>query len=324
MLILLFFPRMINTLQKCSNGHDKEVEKLTQELKEANNILANLEQNIEFMKAKKELNQKELENIKAEYKSLLEEKFSCEKQISMIRKDFDKIKDKRIHRDFDQLSICYEKLCQKERATRKQIALMEAELSMIVSKIDIPKARKSTTAKTVVPKLDLDKLQTKGLPPVKNPPKAPRRGNTIYPKDKDFNQYETGKVAYQVAGNAKLQKRYLKRNTAPQHSNGQSPHPPSSAPFLKGMIPRYTEEVHHECYLPLLGNQKQLAARPQKDAKGDFREQKKDVKFPEIKNVKDRKPVQLISAEKLPVQQKREANKKCHLPKVNNKKVNPY
>ncbi|XP_060074567.1 uncharacterized protein LOC132554278 [Ylistrum balloti] len=269
--------KMMPEVGRQSSDHDKEIEKLTRELREANNILHDIETNISAFKYEKDVSHQCLLAIKDNYRSLLEEKNTCQKQISFIKKELNsyRIRDRRLVREFDQLNLCYGKLDQRERLMRRQISLMEAELSLVVSKLEAPK---TSNVKPVVPRLDLSKLkQPKKLPPVKNPSCSPR-------KIKELQQ------AYPVVPNAP-RKLYeiihiydqkdlpnkMKRRMWPQHS--------SSSPLLGTNVAKTIPSARGtggDCLVPLVGSHCQLSSRSDKETKPDLPEEPKILKLPLI------------------------------------------
>lgn len=273
---VLDYSRLVEDWSRQSNDHDKEIEKLTRELREANNIMCDIETNINSLKEEKEVSHHALLAIKADYRSLLEEKNICQAQITFIKKELNnyRIKDRRLVREFDQLTLCYGKLDHRERQMRRQISLLEAELSLVVSKLEAPKC---TNNKPIVPRLDLNKLKPKKLPPVKNPipglnkikelqqiygvtPNAPRKLTEI------IQVYDS-----------KDSSRKMKRSMWPQHSlsspmlgNGMA----KTIPSGRGMA--------GEIFVPLVGNSFPLSNRPEKDSKSDNSTQYERIKLPAI------------------------------------------
>ncbi|XP_069117834.1 uncharacterized protein [Argopecten irradians] len=267
--------KFVSEFDQHSSDHDKEIEKLTHELREANNILQDIETNIYALKDVKDVDHQCLVSIKEGYRNLLEEKNICHKQISFIKKELNnyRIKDRRLVREFDQLNLCYGKLDQRERLMRRQISLMEAELSLVVSKLEAPKP---SNVKPVVPRLDLSKLkQPKKLPPVKNPfcslgkikelqntypvvPNAPRK---IYEIIKVYDSKDSQKTT--------------KRRMWPQCL--------TSNPLLGNSAVKTIPSARVTGYDSLvIGNHCPLASRTEKDTKADVMEQNKVIKLPSI------------------------------------------
>ncbi|OWF35633.1 uncharacterized protein LOC110442719 [Mizuhopecten yessoensis] len=257
--------RLVTEVSRHTSDHDREIEKLTRELREANNILNDIETNIYALKDEKDVSHQGLLAIKENYRNLLEEKNTCQKQISFIKKDLNnyRIKDRRQVREFDQLNLCYGKLDQRERLMRRQISLMEAELSLVVSKLETPK---QSNGKPIVPRLDLSKLQQpKKLPPVKTPHGSLR-------KMKELQQ------TYPVVPNAprklceiiqvydsKESPRKMKRSMWPQRS--------TSSPLLGNAgaktIPS-GRDTGGDSFVPLVGSHCPLSSRSDKEDRLDF------------------------------------------------------
>ncbi|XP_076091798.1 uncharacterized protein LOC143063488 isoform X2 [Mytilus galloprovincialis] len=180
---------LLDNLKK-SKHEDTDIGKLHKELSNANFLLANIEYDINSLKAHEEINQYLLNKIKNEHKILRDEKYYIQKQLALARRSCSG-QNKRKSKEVEHLNIAYNKLDQKERSTRRRIAILEAELSLIISKLDVPKSKKE---KPVVPPLDLSKLgERKVLPPLNNAPKAPRKGVNINSLAKEnFTDFNTG------------------------------------------------------------------------------------------------------------------------------------
>ncbi|CAC5389315.1 unnamed protein product [Mytilus coruscus] len=192
---------LLDNLKKYKH-EDADIDKLHKELNDANCILANLENDIDSLKAHKEMNLCLLNKIKNEHKVLRDEKYHLQKQLALARRSCSG-QNKRKSKEVDHLNIAYNKLDQKEKSTRRRIAMLEAELSLIISKLEVPKSKKE---KPVVPPLDLSKLgEHKVLPPLKNAPKAPRKGVNINSLAKEnFTDFNTGNKRRMKAAEPKL------------------------------------------------------------------------------------------------------------------------
>ncbi|KAK3085713.1 hypothetical protein FSP39_007713 [Pinctada imbricata] len=149
---------IIENLTSVSEAQDRDVIKLTKELREANTILSSLHTNIESLQAERERSQTALEKVKLDYQLLQDEKSACQKQISVFKRyvGAGKIHDRRIVREIDQLFLCYDRLDQREKLMRKQISILEAELALVVLKLNVPKSH-SDVAKS-------EKAQSQKLP----------------------------------------------------------------------------------------------------------------------------------------------------------------
>ncbi|VDI82427.1 Hypothetical predicted protein [Mytilus galloprovincialis] len=148
--------------------------KINKELDDAiNGLQANIENDIDSLKAHKEMNLWLINKIKNEHTVLRDEKHYIEKQLELASRSCsgqNKHKSKEVYL----LNITYDKLDQKERSSRRRIAILQAELSLIILKLDVSNSKEE---KPIVPPLDLSKLgERKVLPPFKNAPKAPRKG----------------------------------------------------------------------------------------------------------------------------------------------------
>ncbi|XP_071155377.1 uncharacterized protein [Mytilus edulis] len=192
---------LLDNLKK-SKHEDTDIGKLHKELSNANFLLANIEYDIDSLKAHEEMNQYLLNKIKNEHKILRDEKYYIQKQLALARRSCSG-QNKRKSKEVEHLNIAYNKLDQKERSTRRRIAILEAELSLIISKLDVPKSKKE---KPVVPPLDLSKLgERKVLPPLNNAPKAPRKGVHINSLAKEnFTDFNTGTKRRMKAPEPKL------------------------------------------------------------------------------------------------------------------------
>ncbi|XP_033755919.1 uncharacterized protein LOC117338658 [Pecten maximus] len=269
--------RLVSEVGRHSSDHDKEIEKLTRELREANNILQDIETNIYALKDEKDVSHQCLLAIKDDYRSLLEEKNTCQKQISLIKKELNsyRIKDRRLVREFDQLNLCYGKLDQRERVMRRQISLMEAELSLVVSKLEAPK---SGSNKPVVPRLDLSKLkQPKKLPPVKNSLCSLRK---IKELQKTYPVVPNApRKLYEIITiyDSKDSPNKMKRRTWPQHS--------ISNPLLGNSAAKTipcARGTGCDNFVPLVGNHCPLSTRSEKETRSDLTEEHKMIKLPSI------------------------------------------
>ncbi|XP_063416145.1 uncharacterized protein LOC134697790 [Mytilus trossulus] len=168
--------RLLDILKKY-NHEDADIVKLDKELDDAINcLLHNIENEIDSLKAHKAMNQYLIKKMKNEHTVLRDEKESIQKQLELASRSYsgqNRCKSKEV----DLLNIAYNKLDQKEGSTRKRIAILKAELTRIISKLDMPKSKKE---KPIVPPLYLSKLgECKVLPPLRYAPKAPRKGVNI-------------------------------------------------------------------------------------------------------------------------------------------------
>ncbi|XP_076070070.1 uncharacterized protein LOC143041850 [Mytilus galloprovincialis] len=174
--------KVLLDILKKYNHEDADIDKLNKELDDAVNcLLDNIENDIDSLKAHKEMNHYLINKFKNEHTVLRDEKYLIQKQLKLTSRGYSG-QNKSKSKEVDLLNIAYNKLDQKERSTRRRIASLKAELSLIISKLDMPKAKKE---KPIVPPLDLSKLgERKVLPPLKNAPKAPRKGVNM---NSDFN-----------------------------------------------------------------------------------------------------------------------------------------
>ena len=172
----IIFCRIMENLRNVSEESDRDIMKLTRELRDANSILSSLHDNIQTLNAERERSQSALEGVKRDYKALLEEKIACQKQISTLKRYLNdgKIHDRRIVREIDQLCMCYEKLDQREKLMRRQISILEAELALVISKLKVPKGAKTCSSSGKIPRLNLNKSRGRQgqLPPVNKLPKV--------------------------------------------------------------------------------------------------------------------------------------------------------
>ncbi|VDI27268.1 Hypothetical predicted protein, partial [Mytilus galloprovincialis] len=193
--------RLLDILKK--NYEDADIDKLHKELDDAiNSLQANIENDIDSLKANKEMNQYLINKIMNEHTVIRDEKYCIQKQLELASRSCSG-QNKHKSKEVDLLNIAYNKLDQKEKSTRRRIAILKAELSLIISKLDMPKSKKE---KPIVPPLDLSKLgERKVLPPLKNAPKAPREGIDINSLAKEnFTDYNTGNKRRMKAPEPKL------------------------------------------------------------------------------------------------------------------------
>ncbi|XP_063414843.1 uncharacterized protein LOC134696818 [Mytilus trossulus] len=166
---------LLNILKK-HKPEDADIDKIkiNKELDDAiNGLQANIENDIDSLKAHKEMNLCLINNIKKEHTVLIDEKYYIEKQLELASRSCSG-QNKRRSKEVDGLIIAYDKLDQKERSARRRIAILKAELSLIILKLDVSNSKEE---KPIVPPLDLSKLgEGKVLPPFKNAPKAPKKG----------------------------------------------------------------------------------------------------------------------------------------------------
>lgn len=150
------------------------IEKLNRQLDVANEILAIMEQDIRHLRTQKNANQEMLEKIKNEHRVLRDGKYYIRQQLTLAKRGCIG-QDRRRNKAVQQLTIAYEMLDLKERALRRRVALIEAELSLTVSKIDVPKPKKEKVRK--VPRLEISvENYSRVLPPLIN---APRKGASM-------------------------------------------------------------------------------------------------------------------------------------------------
>ncbi|CAG2196547.1 unnamed protein product [Mytilus edulis] len=194
--------RLLDILKKY-NHEDADIDKLNKEMDDAINcLLVNIENDIDSLKAHKEMNQYLINKIMNVHKVIRNEKYCIQKQLELASRSCSG-QNKRKSKEVELLNIAYNKLDQKERSTRRRIAILNAELSLIISKLDMPKSKKE---KPIVPPLDLSKLgDRKVLPPLKNAPKAPRKGVNMNSLAKEnFTDLNTGNNRRMKAPEPKL------------------------------------------------------------------------------------------------------------------------
>ncbi|XP_063433345.1 uncharacterized protein LOC134715229 [Mytilus trossulus] len=167
---------LLNILKKHKH-EDADIDKIKidKELDDAiNGLQDNIENDIESLKAHKEMNLCLINKIRNEHTVLRDEMHYVEKQLELAScSGQNKPKSKEV----DLLNMAYNKLNQKEKSSRRRIAILQAEISLIILKLDVSNSEKE---KPDVPPLDLSKLgECKVLPPFKNAPKAPRKGINI-------------------------------------------------------------------------------------------------------------------------------------------------
>ncbi|XP_076099557.1 uncharacterized protein LOC143069010 isoform X1 [Mytilus galloprovincialis] len=125
--------------------------KINKELDDAiNGLQANIENDIDSLKAHKEMNLCLINKIKNEHTVLRDEKHYIEKQLEMACRSCSG-QNKRKSKEVYLLNIAYDKLDQKERSSRRRIAILQAELSLIILKLDVSNSKEE---KSVVPPLD--------------------------------------------------------------------------------------------------------------------------------------------------------------------------
>ncbi|XP_076071142.1 uncharacterized protein LOC143042623 isoform X2 [Mytilus galloprovincialis] len=151
---------------------DADIDKINinKELDDAiNGLQANIENDIDSLKVHKEMNLCLINTIKNERTVLRDEKHYIEKQLELASRNCS-TQNKRKSKEVYLLNIAYDKLDQKERSSRRRIAILQAELSLIILKLDESNSKEE---KSVVPPLDMSKHgECKVLPPFKNAPKA--------------------------------------------------------------------------------------------------------------------------------------------------------
>ncbi|XP_071126400.1 mucin-2-like [Mytilus edulis] len=194
--------KVLLDMLKKYNNEDADIDKLNKEMDAVNCLLDNIENDIDSLKAHKEMNQYLINKIMNVHKVIRNEKYCIQKQLESASRSCSR-QNKRKSKEFDLLNIAYNKLDQKERSTRRRIASLKAELSLVISKLDMPKSKKE---KPIVPPLDLSKLgERKVLPPLKNAPKASREGININSLAKEnFTDYNPGNKRMMKAPEPKL------------------------------------------------------------------------------------------------------------------------
>ncbi|XP_076071658.1 uncharacterized protein LOC143043046 [Mytilus galloprovincialis] len=193
--------KVLLDMLKKYNNEDADIDKLNKEMDAVNCLLDNIENDIDSLKAHKEMNQYLINKIMNVHKVIRNEKYCIQKQLELASRSCSRQNKK--SKEVDLLNIAYNKLDQKERSTRRRIASLKAELSLIISKLDMTKSKKE---KPIVPPLDLSKLgECKVLPPLKNAPKASREGININSLAKEnFTDYNIGNKRRMKASEPKL------------------------------------------------------------------------------------------------------------------------
>ncbi|XP_076099553.1 uncharacterized protein LOC143069007 [Mytilus galloprovincialis] len=131
--------------------------KINKELDDAiNGLQANIENDIDSLEAHKEMNLCLINKIKNEHTVLRDEKHYIEKQLELASRSCSR-QNKRKSKEVYLLNIAYDKLDQKERSSRRRIAILQAELSLIILKLDVSNSKEE---KSVVPPLDFTDINT--------------------------------------------------------------------------------------------------------------------------------------------------------------------